>query len=149
MREKSQVRFWITIVVVVLALLFLLYFAATSPHVATMQYDQFLAVMLTALGVVLAALALVVGVAAILGYQKISEIAAEEARKGAVSYLEQFLGGTKDPPQRLPTASANEIRTKESVFSTDTGVEPIDTADKKGVAQLYPRKEEKHGEDKR
>jgi hypothetical protein len=143
MPKKSHARFWTVIGTILCVFVGLLWFSATRPHVQSMQYDQFLAVMLTALGVVLAGLALVVGIVAILGYQKISDIAAEEAQKAAQSYLREYLGGTSPVMKRRMVASKKKSFSPD-VSSSETG--PTDSADAKNVAKRYPKKEDAHGD---
>lgn len=57
--------------------------AVTGPHSASLEYKDFISILLTAIGVLLTALALIIGIAAVWGYAGLKEMTLAAATKTA------------------------------------------------------------------
>ena len=100
-----------------------------------MKYDQFLAVMLTALGVMLAAITLFVGLVAIFGYQFLRDEAIKKAADVAHKEVNETMRETRDRAQAtgmseaqaeeipLSGSSASEGKTGTTLATSDKGIE--------------------------
>jgi predicted membrane protein len=78
-------RFWLLVSVALTAFAALLYFTATMAHDHNVTFDTYMSVVLSALAIMLTALAIIVGIAAIWGYQQISERAEQRAQEAVES----------------------------------------------------------------
>jgi len=86
----TPIRFWGIIAVALAVLAVLLYKAATAAHEVHLSYESYLSLVLTALGVMLGILAIVVGIAAIWGYRDIKdrvELTSKQAAETAIKNL--------------------------------------------------------------
>ena len=99
----------LVIVAVLGVILFLFYEAALLPLGKTINYDGFLTVMITALGVMVAIFAIMIGLAAIWGYAGLRDVVRETATKEvakAVDVLQlsgRLAGDVKESPNGNPT----------------------------------------------
>src|SRR5579884_3392565 len=86
-----RMKLWLLIVAALLGFAALLYFAASSAQSHQITYDTYVSIMLTSLGVILGALAISVGVAAIWGYQQIKTEAAKAADLAVTERVNKLL----------------------------------------------------------
>lgn len=131
----QQARFWVTSGIATAAIVLLFYKTAVSSHAHNISYDTYLSVTLTALGVILAALALFVGAAAIWGYQQISAQAERHAESAVEKRLATLLKES-NVRQTILThvrAEADEVYKDLQVTSLDTQLQ-----EHKPVAAPYP-----------
>jgi hypothetical protein len=126
-------------ILVGIALLFaLLYFAASTAQNHQITFDTYISVMLTALGVMLAVLAIGTGIAAIWGYQQI-KTAAETAAAIAVNERVNKLLELQDIHGMISAAVQKE---GDRVF-VDLNVTGADLAgDSEPIANSYPDEDE-------
>lgn len=105
-----------------------------------MTYEGFITILLTALGVMLALLAIVIGVAAIWGYQGIKERATEDAKKAAEEKLKEHI---KSPEIKALIEEHIRLRAtevaKEMVQRRIDAPAPEQPADAQNVAAQYPQ----------
>jgi hypothetical protein len=127
-------------------MLALVFYACLQAAEQGMKYEGFVTIVLTALGVMLAVLAIVIAVAAIWGYQGIAERAAQDARKAAETKLQEHIQSQaiKDFIEEQVRLRANELAMDialKQIPPPTTETKPEEAAENKAVAAEYPRKD--------
>ncbi|PSH02592.1 MAG: hypothetical protein CXZ00_16670 [Acidobacteria bacterium] len=131
----SPPRFWAIAIIVFVALICLLFYSATIAHTNRVPYESFLSIVLTALGVMLATLAILVGLAAIWGFQQIGSQAQIQADRAVEQRLSQMLEDA-DVPGMIRT---HVLQQADLVYSDLVVTRPEFVVDNRPVAKEYPK----------
>jgi hypothetical protein len=102
----------LVVVLLIVAVLFFFYEVELLPGGKSLNYDAFLTIMLTALGVMVALFAILVGLAAVWGYAGLRDVVGEMAKKEVASAVVETLQKYPDAARMVDVVERLERQAK-------------------------------------
>jgi hypothetical protein len=128
------------VAVIAIAAIFYRAFTATPQH--EISYDNYLVITLTALGVMLAALAIAIGLAAVWGYQQIKIEAAQQAERAVALRVAELLENLNIRDMIKSELNIRVSQEADTLYEDVTATRPEHEADSRPVGDVYPEEGE-------